>query len=237
MAESLNEILENLNSLKNNCNIFVPSIKKEIEFKPLTLKQQKDIIDSVTDGESIEILNFFNACYKIICENICNENIDSINIIDRPNILLNLRYAIDKKYEDINFEKLIESNKKIKIPELQTTVETDDFVFTIKSPTIEKDTLINTFITKTFVNEKNILGNLYIGELMKFIDTIKFKVSEKIVDFKDVSNKNKMTILQNIDSKNFKQIYSYINDIRDAETKFLTYEDKQIDISPDFFIF
>ena len=35
----------------------------------------------------------------------------------------------------------------------------------------------------------------------------------------------------------YDEIFSYINIIRDIETKFLTVKDNQIDITPDFFIF
>ena len=70
MAESLNDILENLNSLKKNSNIFIPSLKKNVEFKGITLKQQKEIIDSVLSGDSVEILNFFDVCFNILKENV-----------------------------------------------------------------------------------------------------------------------------------------------------------------------
>ena len=58
-----------------------------------------------------------------------------------------------------------------------------------------------------------------------------------MIDFNDLSNKNKFTIIQSIDTKHFKEIFAFINGIRDIETEFLTVEDKQIDITPDFFIF
>ena len=237
MTDSLNDILENLNSLKKNSNIFVPSLKKSIDFKGITLKQQKEIIDSVVSGDSVEILNFFDVCYNILSENIIETSLDEINIVDRPNILLNLRYNIDSKYEEIDLKKLIETNKKIKLPELTNTIETDDFIFTVKSPNIKKDAQVNKYIVKTFLNRDKILGNLYAGELIKFIDTIKFKDNDKLIEFNDQSNKNKFTIIQSIDTKHFKEIFSYINIIRDIETKFLTVKDNQIDITPDFFIF
>jgi len=237
MAESLNDILENLNSLKKNSNIFIPSLKKNVDFKGITLKQQKEIIDSVLSGDSVEILNFFDVCFNILKENIQGNSIEQINIVDRPNLLLNLRFNIDSKYEGINIEELIETNKKIKLPELQTTIETDDFIFTVESPNIKKDANVNNYIVKTFLDREKILGNLYAGELIKFITTVKFKESENVINFDDQSNKNKFTIIQSIDTKHFKEIFAFINSIRDIETEFLTVQDKQIDITPDFFIF
>lgn len=237
MTDSLNDILENLNSLKKNSNIFIPSLKKNVDFKGVTLKQQKEIIDSVISDDSVEILNFFDVCFNIVSQNIQGTNIEQINIVDRPNLLLNLRYSIDSKYEEIDIEKLIETNKKIKLPELKTTIETDDFIFTVESPDIKKDANVNTYIVKTFLNREKILGNLYAGELIKFITSLKFKNNDKVIDFKDQSNKNKFAIIQSIDTKHFKEIFAFINTIREIETKFLTVEDTQIDITPEFFIF
>ena len=50
MGTTTKDFLSKLNEIKNEFKIFVPSLKKQVTAKPITLKQQKDIISTAVNG-------------------------------------------------------------------------------------------------------------------------------------------------------------------------------------------
>ena len=147
-----------------------------------------------------------------------------------------MRCDINKIYEEVNLEDLLKRNKDISLPDLSKQIETEHFIFDVSSPSIQRDFNVNSYLVNTFNNEEKILGKLYINELSKFINKIKFKSSENVIDFDAESNGNRFKILENMQSSNFQEIYSFINDIRDKEVEYLTLDGTQIDLSPEFFV-
>tara|TARA_B100001093_G_scaffold398_2_gene493 strand:+ start:1730 stop:2434 length:705 start_codon:yes stop_codon:yes gene_type:complete len=231
---SVNEILNDLNSLKSDIQVYIPSSKSNKKTKTLNLKQQKELLDNLSES-NLSLLTFFNDVFEIINAN-CSEDSKVINVIDRPNILLSLRCDINKIYEEVNLEELLKRNKDISLPDLSKQIETEHFVFDVSSPSIQRDYNVNSYLVNTYKNEEKILGKLYINELSKFINKIKFKSSEKVIDFDNESNGNRFKILENMQSSNFQEIYTFINDIRDKEVEYLTLDGTQIDLSPEFFV-
>ena len=57
-----------------------------------------------------------------------------------------------------------------------------------------------------------------------------------MIEFDNESNGNRFKILENMQSSNFQQIYSFINDIRDKEVEYLTLDGTQVDLGPEFFV-
>lgn len=231
---SINEIISDLNSLKSDVSVFIPSIASDKKIKTLNLKQQKELLDNLSES-NLSILSFFNDVFEIINTN-CAEDSKNINVIDRSNILLTLRCNINEIYNDVNLKDLIEKNKKISLPKLTKQIETDDFIFDVSSPNIQRDYTVNSYLVNTFKNEDKILGKLYINELSKFINKITFKSNDKVIEFDNESNGNRFKILENMQSSNFQQIYSFINDIRDKEVEYLTLDGTQVDLGPEFFV-
>lgn len=231
---SINEIINDLNLLKTDISVYIPSIKSDKKTKTLTLKQQRELLDNLSETK-LSLLSFFNDVFEIINTN-CSEDNKVINVIDRPNILLSLRCNINKIYDGIDLEKILEKNKNISLPSLSKQVETEDFIFDISSPNIQRDNNVNLYLINTYKNEEKILGKLYINELSKFINKITLKASDNVIDFDNESNGNRFKILENMQSSNFQEIYAFINDIRDKEVEYLTIDGTQVDLGPELFV-
>jgi len=233
--QSLNDILSQLKKTEQFLQVYIPSQKKDVNFKPLTLKQQKAIMDKVTTN-SFGLIEFFNTIYELI-ESATTVDHKEFNVIDRFNILLTLRSNLNKNYEGVNLPLLLEKNKSIVLPESTTVIKTDKFIFEVSVPSLLTDYKSNSYIINTFKDEKQLLGKLMVNELAKFINKITIlNDTETVIDFSTQTIKNKFSILESIESKHFLDIFTFITKVRDIEQEFVKYEDTQVDIGPELFI-
>lgn len=223
--------LKNLKTIQKEVDIFVPSLQADIKFKPLTLKHQKSILDNV-ELNAISIVVFYNKLNDIIQE-LGNQD---FNIIDRPNIILSLREKINKKYGKFNLSKLITSNRELKLINLVKTVETNDFIFELASPSFKVDSESNNYLIKNFKTENKLLGKLYISELTKFTKSVTIKSDNEKVEFSDLTIEEKFDIIENIPSSSIAEVYNYIKEVREFETQFITQNDDIVEINPELFI-
>ena len=150
--------LNNLKNIQKEVDIFIPSLQSDVKFKPLTLKHQKNILDNV-ELNAISIIIFYNKLNDIILE----LGQGDFNIVDRPNIILSLRERINSKYGKFDLLKLITSNREIKPINLNKTIETNDFIFELASPTFKVDSESNNYLIKNFKTES-------ISRLIKIIN-------------------------------------------------------------------
>ena len=232
---SVNEILNQLKKTEQLTSIYVPTQQKDIDFKPITLLQQKGIMDKVTVN-SFGIVEFFNTIYELI-NTLTVTDIKGITVIDRINIVLSFRSSINKTYEGVDLPTLLIKNRSIVLPVLNKTVKSDKFVFDISVPSITADYTSNLYLINNFKDEKQLLGKMMVNELSKFINKLTIlNDTDTVIDFNTQSLKNKFTIIESIESKHFNEIFEYITQIRDIEQEFVKFEDKQIDIGPELFI-
>ena len=226
--------INELKKVVNEIEVFIPSSQKNIKIKPLTLKQQKDILDNLS-ATATALITFFNKVSDVI-ENSYSGYKDLL-VVDRPNILISLRNNIDNMYNDIDLNQVLEKNKNIKAIEDKKTFKTDSFKFEIKIPSISRDRQTNDFLIKNTPQKDNaIIGKLYVNEVVKFIEKITIIESETEIDFNELPIKEAFEIVQNIESSNFKEIYKYIGEVRDFEKLFVTLEDKTVDVGPELFV-
>ena len=117
-----------------------------------------------------------------------------------------------------------------------------DFTFKLKKPNLVLDNKINNIILRKYKSDKitedninNIVSDLYIYELVKFIDEVHF--GENIIKVEENIN-NTVKILNEIDSDNFKEVFNYINALRDIENNLtkIPNSNDSISLTPDFFI-
>lgn len=229
----------------NTISAFVPSLNKKLNFKGLNIKQQKDIISTVADGPISGIT--LNTCINnMILSNVTEEC--SLNIIDRYPIALAIREGfIDKNVKvgdsdtDIDLsEHIKECIKKIKSEKIQTefTINVDTVTINIKVPSLEKDNDINKKIKK--VDENNIgdtIGDLYISEIIKFVDTISIGEGEEKdeYNFKDIGYHSATKIIEAMPSSINQKIIDIIGEVRDLENLFLKTTEGDIEITAAFF--
>lgn len=194
---NINEILSTISELNksNIISVYVPSLNDDINFKPLTVKQQKMILSTGVDTE-IENLSFANAMNDIILEN-CLSRKDEIKTIDKSIILLQLR---QKAVGDIVTVVEDETEYKISIDDQVKRVKATDPVksdFKVntsgveiagKIPGLVVDTKYNKLFTKTqkkhSKNNKiqltDLVGDIFVHEMVKYVNTV--SINGNVID-------------------------------------------------------
>jgi len=73
---NLNDIITQINTLseRNSFDIYIPSLKRNVKFKPLTSKQQKSLYSCVTDN-IVYSTRFIIVTYNIIKENCYEQDV------------------------------------------------------------------------------------------------------------------------------------------------------------------
>ena len=145
MSDNFKTVLNEIKNLRKNLNFFSPSNNKELQISPLSLKQQKSIIENGFSS-SLSVLFFNVTFFNIIKENFIGD-IKDLNTLDRVNISLSLRQKISNEYKDedsntYNISEVIEKNKEEIVIEAKEVV-TENFTFKLKSPNLEIDNKIN----------------------------------------------------------------------------------------------
>tara|TARA_R110000772_G_scaffold139117_3_gene248242 strand:- start:456 stop:1196 length:741 start_codon:yes stop_codon:yes gene_type:complete len=244
MSDNFKTVLNEIKNLRKNLNFFSPSNNKELQISPLSLKQQKSIIENGFSS-SLSILFFNVTFFNIIKENFIGD-IKDLNTLDRVNISLSLRQKISNEYKDedsntYNISEVIEKNKEEIVIEAKEVV-TENFTFKLKSPNLEIDNKINKILLKKYKNKKlddgviNLLiSDLYVYEMLKFIEEINF--GETTINIQDDLD-NSLKFINEINTYELKDILKYINEVRDLELNLskIPKTDTNINITADFFI-
>ena len=94
--------------------VYLPSLKKEIEASPLTIKQQKDLISSSLDGLKGAI-NYNKTLNKVVLD--CT-GLRDLKLYDKLPIIISLRKnALGKNYidgdEKVDLERVLGNIKKL----------------------------------------------------------------------------------------------------------------------------
>ena len=104
--------------LDNPLKVWIPTLNEEHDFKPISVGQQKTLFDLETDNPDLDYFvnapKMLNGLLRLTCmdESVYNK----ITVIDRPVILLQLKYnvkntivlAIDGNTYDINLKIFID---------------------------------------------------------------------------------------------------------------------------------
>ena len=244
MSDNFNNVLSEIKSLKKNLNFFSPSNNKEFQITPLSLKQQKSIIENGFSS-SLSIVFFNVTFFNIIKENYSG-NIKELNTLDRVNISLSLRQKISDEYKDedetiYSISDVIENNKEEIVVEPKEVV-TENFTFKLKNPNLEIDDKINKILLKKYKNKplegdnlNLLISDLYVYEMLKFIEEISF--GENTINIQDNLD-NSLKLINEINTYELKDILKYINEVRDLELKLskIPKTDINVNITADFFI-
>ena len=230
----ITDILNELRRVEEKLNVYIPTLKKDVEFKALTLLQQKNIIDRVSSG-NFGVIDFYNSIYNLI-KGSTDHDVSNFNTIDRINIILFLVKNISPKYNDIDINVLLEKNKTLQLPEIEKTIRTDNFTFTVAVPTLTTDFIFNNYVINNFKQEKTLMGKLLINEVSKFIKHIVVNETGQEIELTKQPVKNAFLIVEALDTKQLKEVFKYITSIREVEVEFVKAGDKQIEIGPELFV-
>ncbi len=195
-------------------------------------------------SSTLSLLFFNNCIFDIIKENYTGD-LKELDTLDRVMISLSLRQKISNTIKEddneYNISDIIEKNKR-KIVFDSAIVETENFKFYLRKPNLIIDNKINNLLLKKYKGKKiddenvnNVVSDLYVYELIKFIEKIEF--NDKEIDVLSQIN-NSLKLLNEIDSDNFKDVFKYINELRDLESDLtlIPGTDINVSITPDFFI-
>lgn len=220
-------------SASNKIDCFLRSSNTSVSLLPLSIKQQKDIIKTAMDVITSPI-TFSNITTEIINNNLTTKT--SISILDKPLILLALRANSLGNEVLINVENDrvkadISQNLNFKAPanldSINKVVTLDKIEITLKVPTIDEDYKVNLECKKALDNKKSkddekfkdLVGELYIYEVSKFIDTVKILTDDKVeeVKFSNISVQQGVETLEALPMVLTNKIVDVISKIRQIE--------------------
>lgn len=231
---SYKNILSSISDLQasDTVSVYVPSIGKEVTFNSLTVKQQKQLLQSSVDSE-FENLSFLNTLNEIILVN-CTDKRVKILVTDKALIALQLRAnAIGSELivtgdNDDKFTVDITTHVKHVISNNPGLVEVNSvehgpITIACRVPDLATDVKYNKQFTKKVKNPKNtklkvtdIIGDVYVSELVKFIKTV--TVGEDVIDADDgVSVSNIVEIFENLPMQVSNKLADVIKDSREVE--------------------
>lgn len=210
--KNLLESIDQLNAVDTH-ELFVPSTGTSVPFSPLTVKQQKQLLSSGVDME-VENLSFGNTMNDVIQAN-CKQDVQLL-VGDRTLIALQLRNKCvgnklivnesDELTHEINLDqhirKCINQHKPL-VREFDVIV--DGVTISCEHPTLKLDTDYNKQFTKSVKKQSgdkeikltDIVGDIYVYELIKYIKTI--SIGESFMEFdKNVSITQKIEVFESL---------------------------------------
>ena len=187
--EALSNFIKDLDSLseQNKTNIFVPSLKKKVDFSLFNVQQHKDILKTAFEGFTgvVKSNNIYN---DIILNNSSDDEVFSL--ADRSYVLLELRksslsdtYVVDQ--ETLNLSSLPDPDFKFKYTD---KLEFSGISIDIAIPDLVRDTAINKKLIqdlsklKDVKQDKEVLSLAVTHEIVKFIRSIKLGDNTFIFD-------------------------------------------------------
>jgi hypothetical protein len=243
--------------LKNAFTVYVPSLKREVKFTPITVSQQKKLYECASDNLVFQT-KFIVATYEIIKENCLEpELVDGFNVFDRISVLIALRVnlfnttdiAIDENIKG----SVIEVQDRLKATDytqLDNQIETPYFVFEMQIPKlldsykIENELRKNTQPSEDYVK---VFSDVYTSELIKIIKEIHYRTELDgdlvAVNYTSKPALEKIQIISSLPAEVIKDIRAYLLKYYKVCADILTLTlDKEtnlkttLDIRADFFI-
>lgn len=244
---STNNLIGKLKELNNSINVsvYVPSAGKELKFKQLSVKQQKDLMKTGLDGQFSGLV-ISNTIKDVIFDN----SLEKYNflITDKIPILLTLRkqsFGSEFKFSDgekdytVSLDEVLSKKLKYK-SDFSEIITDDDLDLTVEVdvPTLEYDYKFNNYTYNELKKKKDVelsetVGIAYISEIAKFIKTL--KLSDDKLDLNTFSPKEVITVVENLPVTINNKILKFIEDIRKEELEYSTVNGVQIPIDARLF--
>ena len=225
-------------------SLYVPSVNDYMNFKPMTVKQQKKIISSSMDTK-IQNLTFSNTINDIILEN-CLESKSKIKLTDKILLLLQLRaksqgdelivtgesgqYTINLPK---HIENIIKQSNNHQTHEFE--IEVENLKVSGSTPNLTRDTHFNKQFTKTVskytdntLGLTDMVGDIYIHEMVKYVDSINIGDLTVMMDNYEVSQT--IEVFENLPMSVSTQIAEKIKHLRKIEILSVEHDDLPDDV-------
>jgi hypothetical protein len=249
---NVSDFLKQLDTLnvQTSVDIYIPSLKRIIKFKPLNLKQQKNLLKSSVE-DILTKLSFTTNFYSIVLENILETiNINDLYVFDRIAIAIALRNnSVDSNYIQngnvYNLQTLINSYPSINIDQsiLSGKIEIQNLTVELQAPSIGVDRDISSVILNKMKSSgstsdvRTLIGELFINEIIKFIKTVTFKTEtgDNTLIFNDIKLDERLTITEKLSTAVTNQILDFIKKYRDFENQYSKIDNGFVEIDGSFF--
>ena len=235
---NVNDIVQAFNELseRNSFDIFIPSLKRNVKFKPLTSKQQKSFYACLVDS-ALYSSRFVIASFEIIKENCLEPDIiNTLTTIDRIVILLTIRkntmgsaFTVlkDNAPYTTDFELSLQQAATIEIPEsktvtvknvkveLHTPLAIDQYGIEkeLRSVQIDMSSDANTAIENAILNEScKIIKNVWLIDNDTPID----------LNYTAFSYKDRITLVENLPAEIIFEIQEFVTVVNKSINKLLT---------------
>jgi|GEM_PF-3034635 len=243
-SELLLQKLQEIN--KKTVGVFIPSLNREVAFRPLNIKQQKEIIKASFD-KNIPGISFNTILNNIIIQN-CAETGISFLVTDRPAIAIALRKDIfgstiknavkadsmDEEKGEYNIDEIVNLRAALDF-KAQKELTLDTLTVGIKIPSLSTDNKVNKECQKNLAHlveqnnaAKDIISELFVYEIVKFIEYIEITDAGKAI-FTDIPVVSQVQLLESLTADINKQILDYIEEVRNFEKKYLSFTKNNIE--------
>lgn len=229
---------------KNVYPVFIPSLQKTVLFKEMNTRQEKMIVKTIVDSP-VYNSEFIFAIREIIKENVAEElDIDTLTIIDKTAICLNMRmksigdefdytFKSSGKVKTIKISDYIDEFTTLKIPE-DATVGNDNIRILCGYPTIKTEydlerefrTGMKELEINTLDDARSAIGNVFTNEIIKYIKEIVIIKDdvEIVLNMEDYNFKNRIAILEEMGNTATSSVLKYIEKANADIRKVLTIE-------------
>lgn len=258
-----NSALDLLNNVSESfiIDVRIPSLGRNVSFKAIDAKQQKEILGTAIDND-IYNFNFIKTFYNILKTNILNDDpllVDEFTVADKTAVAFALRNQISNEI-NVTFDEKNKISQKFELsdvllkfehyqlPDIESAhLNNDQFTIevTLKHPTIKNELDYDDQIqnikksndVKTNEDVKRIISNAFIGEITKYIANI--NVNGNDIIFSQLNYKQQTQIVEKLPStliQNILEIISKWKNDLEALTTF-EYDDYKRTIAVDSLLF
>jgi len=244
---SVTSILSKLKEINESdlISVHVPSVNKNMKFKSISVKQQKDLIKSGMDG-ALGGITISNVINQIIIDNSI-EKYDFL-VVDKIPIILALRSKsfgsvftlnIDNKNVIFNIDGLLKTPLKFSnIKNVELNFEEQKISLELSVLSLDEDTKINNFQLEKLKKSKEedlseTVGSLFVYEILKFVS--KIKVGSDEINMKELPIKDRLTVVENLPATINNQILEYIQNFRKEEMNYITVDGETLPIDARLF--
>lgn len=234
MSEDLTDLLKEIN-ITRAYDIFIPSLKYAIKFKPLIIEQFRDFIDKVANTPYFNI-GFQQELTNIIRSNIVTENIiiDNFTEVDKLAIALSVRINdISPTYNNVDITHIKTSIEQLLHLE-NYSVTKDNITLLCQVPTLKTEFNYNTYAEKNLNEDvedssalKDIIDLMFVAEISKCI----YKITVDGIEYLQIDDFSKwISAVSNLPISVLSEALMYTDKVKAVKDKLLKVsEDVTID--------
>lgn len=256
MTQDINSIINIIerSSESYSTPVYIPSLKKEVNFREISTAQHKRILKSTIDDPVYNSL-FIKTMYSIIKEN-CVGDVDfnKLTIIDKMFIILHLRSVsigdtisveLQSKNDesstyksDFKITNVIKNAKKVVKNIEPETLEIGPYKIHCSVPNILTECKIEEELRNDEIGDMNTAEDIretfaekFISEICKFINKIEIVKDEAVdVNLEEYSFKDRITLIEKLPSNVAEAVVKYMGKVN-SEIEKVTILNKNVTIN------